>query len=83
MKRLAERERVRYGDRISPKGDKHKLHLEFMQWARSYDTETAPTRSLDLHQSWMQKLNCPIFEVNSKEPAEQIAMRILDDSRQR
>ncbi len=77
MQRLAQRERQRHGDRIKPEGDMYQLHLEFMEWARSYDTASAPTRSLHLHQSWIQKLHCPVIEVSSEEPCESIAKRVL------
>lgn len=77
MQRLAKRERERYGARIDSAGDMHHTHLEFMEWAQSYDTASAPTRSLDLHQSWQKKLSCPVVEVNSEEPCESLATRIL------
>ena len=77
MQRLAERERARYGSRIDSAGDMHQTHIEFMQWAKSYDTACAPTRSLDLHQSWLRKLDCPVVKVNSEEACESIATRLL------
>jgi len=70
MRRLQLREQQRYGARIHPGGDMHQIHLEFMNWAASYDSAKAPTRSLDLHRQWRQNLACPIIELDSSQPLE-------------
>jgi len=77
MQRLVKREKERHGARIEPGGDMHKAHLDFMNWARSYDLAKAPTRSLDLHRSWAKRLNCPVIEVDSTEKPERLARRVL------
>ena len=66
MARLESREKARYGRRILPGGDMHGTHTEFVAWARSYDTATRPTRSLDLHESWIEGLSCPVLRLDSR-----------------
>jgi hypothetical protein len=65
MDRIMQREALRYGARIQPGGDMHQQHVEFVDWARSYDYAKAPVRSLDLHNRWMQRMHCPIIRLNS------------------
>jgi adenylate kinase family enzyme len=68
MQRLAAREALRYGARIAAGGDLRARHLEFMEWAASYDSARAPTRSLDLHESWWPRLACPVLRLDSALP---------------
>lgn len=78
MARISAREQQRYGRRIAPDGDMHTQHLEFMSWAESYDSALAPTRSLDLHESWMHKLRCPLIRLESDQPVEALVQKVLD-----
>ncbi|HLX37470.1 MAG TPA: hypothetical protein VKR29_06690, partial [Candidatus Binataceae bacterium] len=59
MARIMARERERYGDAIEPGGAMHTQHLEFIEWARKYDTADESMRSLVLHEKWMTTLPCP------------------------
>jgi len=79
IQRLAQREKERYGNRINPDGDMHQIHNDFMDWAKSYDTASAPTRSLELHQTWLKKLSCPVVCANSITPCESLATDILEN----
>lgn len=56
MDRLLIREHERHGDRIQPGGCLYDSHLEFIEWARKYDTADANMRSLKLHNEWLSKL---------------------------
>ena len=78
MARLLQREQQRYGSRIQPGGDMHTQHLEFMDWARSYDEALAPIRSLDLHERWMQRLPCPVVRLDSRRPTEELLDEVLE-----
>lgn len=77
MARIAERERVRYGARILPRGEMYQQHIEFMRWAESYDCAKAPIRSLDLHERWMSGLSCPIIRIDSNRPVEAVCDEVL------
>ena len=77
LERLRSRERARFGERLAPNGDMYQQHLEFMNWAASYDTATAPTRSRDLHERWLGKLECPVLRLDSEEPVELLTRQVL------
>jgi adenylate kinase family enzyme len=78
MARLLHREQLRYGARIQRGGDMHAQHLEFMDWARSYDEALAPIRSLDLHERWMQRLACPVVRLDSRRPTGELLQEVLE-----
>ncbi|MEM8782341.1 MAG: AAA family ATPase [Planctomycetota bacterium] len=78
MARIASREKARYGSRIQPGGDMHAAHVQFMDWARSYDEAKAPTRSLDLHEGWMRRLPCPVLRLDSRSPVEELGTKVLE-----
>lgn len=77
MARIIERERRRYGSRILPGGDMHAQHLDFLDWAQSYDTAKSPIRSLHLHERWMRRLNCPIIRLDSAAPTGELVDEII------
>jgi len=78
MDRLRERESLRHGPRIQPGGDMHRQHLDFLEWAESYDSAKAPIRSLDLHNRWMKRLDCPVLELNSTKPVGELCDQICE-----
>lgn len=77
MARIAEREQVRYGARILPGGDMREQHLQFMEWARSYDHAKAPIRSFDLHEQWMSGLSCPVVRLDSSRAVDELCSEIV------
>ncbi len=58
IERLKLREKQAFGDRISPTGDMYNNHLEFIEWARQYDTGDINMRSKAKHDEWQQLLKC-------------------------
>jgi adenylate kinase family enzyme len=77
MARLVERERARYGPRVLPGGDLHAHHVEFLEWARSYDHARAPVRSLDLHERWLARLPCPVLRLDASRPVEALRDEVV------
>jgi len=77
MERILSRERETYGSRIEPGGDMHDSHVDFMNWARSYDNAKAPTRSLDLHETWMKNPPCPVVRLDSSQKVSKLYSTIL------
>lgn len=63
MKRLLERERMRYGDKIEQSGELYRQHLEFVEWAAQYDEAGVEMRSKALHEDWLAKLPCPVLRI--------------------
>lgn len=62
--RLLKREREEFGSRIDVGGDMYENHLEFIEWARSYDTGDVNIRSKAMHDEWQKKLHCKLIELN-------------------
>jgi len=71
--RLKKREIERYGDRILPTGDRYKDSMEFIEWASAYDLGTKNGRSLQKHQSWLEKVDCPVVRIENLMLSESIA----------
>ena len=68
LERLRERERRRFGERISSVGDMHQQHETFLAWASQYDDGSIDMRSRRLHEEWMKQLNCPVVRVDGSRP---------------
>ncbi len=64
IERLKKREREKLGPRIDPGGDMHEHHLEFLDWAASYDSGGPDMRSRASHDRWQKLLKCPLIILN-------------------
>jgi len=64
IERLRKRELNEFGNRISEGGDMYKNHIDFLEWAKTYDTASPPERCLQLHEEWSAKLPCPVLHVS-------------------
>ncbi len=79
MKRLAERERARYGtEALSPGGWFHENHLEFMAYAAGYDSGGPDIRSRLLHDTWLAKLPCPVLKIEEALSVEQLVSAVKE-----
>ena len=58
-----ERETARFGDALLPGGAMHQGHLEFLEWASSYDDGPLDIRSRRQHEAWMASLPCPLTRI--------------------
>lgn len=65
--RLHLREKEKFGDRIEPGGDMYRKHLEFIEWAKAYDTGGLDMRSKAHHDQWQQLLTCPLVCLDGAE----------------
>jgi len=64
MERLLKREKELFGDRILEDGDMCENHMEFVEWARSYDTAGSNIRSAALHEEWQMQILCPVIRMD-------------------
>ena len=71
IERLKKRERERFGSRIDEGGDMHLQHLEFLAWAKKYDTAGPEMRSKARHDEWQKQLHCPLICLDGGEDLEQ------------
>lgn len=70
IKRLKERERARFGDRIDSGHDMHENHKSFMEWASSYEDGDLAMRSRVSEEAWMKNLGCKIVRIEKEIPLE-------------
>jgi adenylate kinase family enzyme len=78
MARIMARERKRYGNAIDEGGAMRTGHLEFIEWARKYDTADENMRSLVLHEKWMTTLPCRCIRLDGDLTTEQRVARLIE-----
>lgn len=61
IERLRKRERGRFGARIEVGGDMYEQHLDFIEWAKTYDTGGMEHRSKMRHDAWQKTLPCEVL----------------------
>ena len=61
IERLRKREKKRFGARIEPGGDMYRQHLDFIEWAKTYDTGDMAHRSKMRHDAWQKNLSCELL----------------------
>lgn len=64
IERLKLREKKHFGQRIMPGGDMYEHHMEFIEWAREYDTGSVNMRSKAKHDEWEKLLLCRQIVLN-------------------
>jgi len=64
IERLKKREKQEFGERILPGGDMYQNHMEFLEWAREYDTGSVDMRSKAKHDEWQKLLRCRQIVLN-------------------
>jgi adenylate kinase family enzyme len=73
IKRLMEREIKRYGKRIEPGNDMYKIHKEFMEWNKKYETGGMEMRSRESELFWIKDIRCKIIKLEeNKTPEEEL-----------
>ena len=78
IKRLKKREKERYGSRIEPSGDLYKEHIEFIEWAKSYDEGGLDIRSKALHDEIQKSFKCDILYIDGEEELEDKFEKVLN-----
>lgn len=71
IERLKIREKQKFGDRIMPGGDMYANHIEFIEWARKYDTGSVDMRSKAKHDEWQKLLMCKQIVLNGADDLEE------------
>jgi hypothetical protein len=78
MQRLQEREIERYGPEIHDSGHPmYKVHRDFLEWAKAYDTGGTEIRSKQLHEEWLSKIEIPVLRIEGNFSVEENAMAVL------
>ena len=78
LRRLKARELRRYGaENLGPGGIMHEESKAFMEWAAGYDSGGMDTRSLMLHESWLEGLPCPVMRLKGEGTVQEWADEVL------
>lgn len=63
LERVQNREIRRFGSRVLPGGDMHAAHLEFLDWVRSYESDSLSHRSRMAHLKKIAALDKPVLRI--------------------
>jgi adenylate kinase family enzyme len=78
IERLKIREYKQFGERIRESGDMYEEHLQFIEWAASYDTAGMEQRSRVVHEDWFKLLSCPLLRVDGTKPIEELVKQVME-----
>jgi adenylate kinase family enzyme len=68
MQRLKKREFDRYGDQLFTDKQIQQNSEAFLEWANKYENPNFSGRSLNIHEEWIKKIDCPILRLNGLDP---------------
>jgi adenylate kinase family enzyme len=63
LERIRAREQKRFGSRVLPGGDMHTAHMEFLEWVRSYESDSGSHRSKKAHLHRLETLDKPVIRI--------------------
>lgn len=66
IERLVKREKERYGSRIEIGGDMYQQHIDFIEWAKSYDNGGMDIRSKAMHDELQKSFPCKILYLDGE-----------------
>ena len=76
--RLRRRERVKFGSRIAPFGDRYQEHEAFIRWAAAYDQGGLEMRSKAKHDAWQHLLGCEQLALNGADNLQANIERVIE-----
>lgn len=77
LARLRARERRRYGAEIEKGGSRNEAFLTFLDWAMSYDDPKFTGRSRQVHELWLEELECPVTRLEALDSVDVLVPRVL------
>jgi hypothetical protein len=84
IERLKKRERKRHGNRIDFGNDMHKIYMDFIEWAKMYETGGMDMRSRKSELAWLDDIKCTIIKLeNNNLPEEEleIVSKIIEEKK--
>ena len=67
---MVKREKERYGSRIELGGDMYQQHMDFIEWAKSYDNGGMDIRSKAMHDELQKTFTCKILHLDGENKVE-------------
>ncbi len=77
IERLVNREKERYGSRIELGGDMYQQHIDFVEWAKSYDNGGMDIRSKAMHDELQKSFSCEILYLDGEHKLEDNFKKVL------
>lgn len=79
LPRVEDRQRRRYGSAaISPGGELHGDHVDFLAWCAGYDDPAFEGRSLARHLEWLDTIEQPSRRLDGTTPVEELVAQVED-----
>ncbi|WP_392893907.1 adenylate kinase [Pseudomonas migulae] len=78
LERLAAREKERFGNRITPGGDMHEIHVAFREWASQYDNPNFTGRNRAWHEAWISEQTVSVLRIDGMSSPEKMAADVVD-----
>ena len=76
IERLYKREEQRSPDSFIEGTLRHNQFLEFIDWAKKYDTAGNEIRSLHRHNEMLKKIKCPVLRIEEVVTVEESVRRV-------
>ena len=70
IRRLKEREKKEFGERIKPGNDMYENHKGFLEWAMEYENGGPEMRSRTSLEAWVKLACCKVFHFDNRESEE-------------
>ena len=77
IERLEKREAERFGARIRKGGDMYETHIDFIEWAKGYDT-SIDGRCRKVHEEWLKNISCPVLRLDGTKPIYDLLAQIKE-----
>ena len=75
---MVKREKERYGSCIEPDGDMYQNHIEFIEWAKSYDNGGLDIRSKAMHDELEKSFQCKTLYLDGEENLDDKFEKVLN-----
>lgn len=76
IERVQNREVRRFGSRVLPGGDMYRAHLEFLDWVKSYESDSQSHRSRMAHLKKIAALEKPVLRIEEPLPVTELLRKI-------
>jgi len=77
IERLEKREAERFGERICKNGDMYENHIDFIEWAKGYDTSD-DGRCRKVHEEWLKNISCPVLRLDGTKSVDKLLEEIKE-----
>jgi adenylate kinase family enzyme len=77
MKRLKNRETVRYGSKLLTDKNIERNSKDFLEWANQYENPNFNGRSFKIHNNWIELLDCKVLRIDGDQELKDTLEKVL------